>query len=278
MEDPAMSLSRTEAPDPTFNRLMAGRFDEGASYRTWRTHGTDDWLLIHTEDGQGRFGVPDGSGELLSQPGDALLIRPGIRHDYGTGPAGRWVLQFAHFHPRTDWLPLLDWTPVGAGPASGLGRIRLSGEPRRRFEDALGRTVALGRSGLERGELFALNAFEEALLWASTQRPGPGALDPRLLAVLELIGSRLAEPLDVNRLAAAVALSPSRLSHLFRAQLGVSVREFVERQRMQAAQQLLQLSARSVSEVASAVGYDDPLYFSTRFKRFSGRSPSSVRR
>lgn len=277
MEDPAMGLTPAEAPDPTFNRLVAGRFDEGASYRTWRTHGTDDWLLIHTEDGQGRFGLPAGSGELLSQPGDALLIRPGSRHDYGTGPAGRWVLQFAHFHPRTDWLPLLDWTPVGPGPAPGLGRIRLSGEPRRRFEDALGRTLALGRSGLERAELFALNAFEEALLWASTQRPGPGALDPRLLAVLELIGSRLAEPLDVARLASAVALSPSRLSHLFREQLGVSVREFVERQRMQAAQQLLQLSARSVSEVATAVGYDDPLYFSTRFKRFSGRSPSSVR-
>lgn len=272
-----MSSTPVEAPEPKVNRVVAGRFDEGPSYRTWRTHGTDDWLLIHTEDGQGRFGLPTGSGELISQPGDALLIRPGGPHDYGTGPAGRWVLQFAHFHPRTDWLPLLDWTPVVSGPGSGWGRIRLSGEPRRRFEAALGRMVALERSGLEQAELFALNALEEALLWASTQRPGPGALDPRLLAVLELIGSRLAEPLDVARLASAVALSPSRLSHLFRDQLGVSVRDFVERQRMQAAQQLLQLSGRTVTEVANAVGYHDPLYFSSRFKRFSGRSPSSFR-
>ncbi|MBA8794254.1 AraC family transcriptional regulator of arabinose operon [Friedmanniella endophytica] len=263
---------RVEALIPQFDRLEAGRFAEGPAYDTWRSRGTEDWLVIHTVGGRGRFGYA--GGEVESEPGDLVLLAPRTLHDYGTADgAGEWLLQFAHFHPRTEWLPLLDWPLL----APGLGRIRVDGEAGRRVREAFDQTVTLSRSGLARAELFGLNALEQVLLWASTQRPGSGRTDPRLITVLELISTRLAEPLTVAGLAAAVGLSASRLTHLFSEQLGLSPRDFLEQQRMQAAAQLLRLTGRTVTEVAAAVGYDDPLYFSTRFRRFSGRSPSAFR-
>jgi AraC family transcriptional regulator of arabinose operon len=52
---------------------------------------------------------------------------------------------------------------------------------------------------------------------------------------------------------------------------------FVEQQRMRVAQQLLDMSSGHVAAIGRAVGYTDPLYFSARFKRFCGQSPTAYR-
>lgn len=258
---------------PTVPRVLTGTFSEGPSYATWRSRGTADWLVVHTVGGRGRFGSADGRSLLVGR-GDLVLLRPGVRHDYGTAPgSGRWDLQWAHVHPRPDWAPLLDWPEA----LPGVRHLHLAGEVHQRVREALERSTALGQGGLAQAELFALNALETALLWAATQVPGPRPLDPRLISVLEDVGARLAEPLTVAGLASRAGLSASRLTHLFTEQLGVPPMRFVERQRMQAARQLLELTSRPVAEVARAVGYEDPLYFSHRFRRHTGCSPSEHR-
>jgi len=258
---------------PTVPRVLTGAFAEGPGYATWRSRGTTDWLVVHTVGGRGRFGATDGRS-LLVEVGDLVLLRPGVRHDYGTAPGAEvWDLQWAHVHPRAEWTPLLDWPEV----LPGIRRLRLPGEVDHRVREAFGRATALGHGGLVQAELFELNALETALLWAATQLPGPRPLDPRLIGVLEDVGARLAEPLTVADLARRAGLSPSRLTHLFTDQLGVPPMRFVEQQRMQAARQLLELTSRPVAEVARAVGYDDPLYFSTRFRRHTGCSPTAHR-
>jgi AraC family transcriptional regulator of arabinose operon len=46
---------------------------------------------------------------------------------------------------------------------------------------------------------------------------------------------------------------------------------------MQVASRLLRLTSLTIQEVAGEVGYDDPFYFSNRFRRYSGKSPSQFR-
>src|SRR6266496_4162071 len=70
--------------------------------------GTADWLLAQTLDGGGRFGAVD------ADPGTIILVRPGTPHDYGTR-GRRWHLVYAHFHPKPEWSPLLDWPEVAPG-------------------------------------------------------------------------------------------------------------------------------------------------------------------
>jgi AraC family transcriptional regulator of arabinose operon len=41
--------------------------------------------------------------------------------------------------------------------------------------------------------------------------------------------------------------------------------------------QLLRLTGLGIAEVAAEVGYDDPFYFSNRFHRYSGKSPTQFR-
>ena len=267
-----MAVPRPEAKHPDVNRMIGGVFREGPEYATWRTAGTDDFLVIHTIAGSGRFGRA--GGDLIVTEGDAALLRPGTRHDYGTAPgAGRWELAFAHFHPRSEWMPLLDWPDSGGG----IGVIRTDGDLHRRVTAALRRAARVRFGSTARAELFGMNALEEALLWLDTQNPLTTRTDERVLQVLEYVGANLAAPLDVDRLAQVAHLSPSRLTHLFQEHVGISPRRYVERERMLLAAQLLDLTNRSVGSIAREVGCDDPLYFSQRFRRFAGLSPSAYR-
>lgn len=261
---------RHEAPHPVVARVVAGEFSAGSDYDTWRPHGTTDWLLMHTIAGAGRVAGTDGA--VVTAAGDTLLLRPRMIHEYGTFSDG-WRLAFAHFHPRAEWSPLLEW-PTRAG---GVGVLRADRSIRPRILEAL-RTCARSSVGaLPQSELFAVNALENALLWLDTQNPLRGRMDERLLQVVEHIAEDLSGTLDMTALARVAMLSPSRLSHLFTAQLGVSPQRYVERERMSRAAQLLGSTDRSITAIARDVGWDDPLYFSRRFSRLHGMSPSVYR-
>ena len=266
------ATSFVETMHPSVNRVLCGRLSEGSEYTTWRVRGTTDFLLIHTLSGSGRVGGAD--GELTTGVGDAILLQPNVRHDYGTAiGASHWELAFAHFRPRVDWMPLLGW-PLRHG---SIGFISTSGELHSRVTRALHKGTRMQADPFERSELFAVNALEEALLWLDSQNPLSTRLDERLLRVVEYVRDHVAEDLTVQRLATVAHLSPSRLSHLFTMQLSATPQQYVERERMLLAQQLLDLTNRPIGEIARQLGWEDPLYFSKRFRHFSGVSPSDYR-
>ena len=92
-----------DAPYHATRPLLTGHFNETSGYRAMRQNGVSDWLLIHTLSGRGRFG--HASGDMVAEPGDWVLLRPGTRHDYGVEPGlQRWELVWAHFLPRAEWL------------------------------------------------------------------------------------------------------------------------------------------------------------------------------
>jgi AraC family transcriptional regulator of arabinose operon len=53
---------------------------------------------------------------------------------------------------------------------------------------------------------------------------------------------------------------------------------WLERRRLETACTLLLGTARSIQEIAAAVGFANPFHFSTRFRRLIGRPPSAWRR
>lgn len=85
------------------------------------------------------------------------------------------------------------------------------------------------------------------------------------------------EELSLNQVAAAVDLSPNYLSALFRREMGCTFVEFVTEKRMALARELLEATDLRSGEVARAVGYRDPRYFSSLFKKTQGMTPREYR-
>jgi AraC family transcriptional regulator of arabinose operon len=96
--------------------------------------------------------------------------------------------------------------------------------------------------------------------------------------VIDHICRHVGDPLTIPVLAKAGALSESRLSHLFRSQVGMTPIQYVDQQRMRKARELLELSSFTVGEIADLVGYASPYYFSRRFSAYTGVPPREYRR
>lgn len=254
---------------------MASDFDQGAGYTNWRPRGSGDWLLIYTLAGAGCITFGDRPRTL--GPGEAVLFSPGVAQDYRTdGNTGRWRLLWAHFNPRPDWRAWIRWPEA----ARGTGWITLpAGEIRTGFETALLRTIAAQRGVRGVVAEFALNALEEALLWAQrAHEAGPRArLDGRVRQAMDYLAAHPAEPFRLELLARHCGLSESRLSHLFRGQTGETPQAYGEELRLRLAQQLLVHSGLRVNEVAAETGFSDPFYFAKRFRKFARCSPSQYR-
>src|SRR5579862_456604 len=117
-----MKRAEYQSPVPPYRLLLTGHFREGVGYHTRRSHGSNDWLVILTLSGSGRFGYR--GGELRAKAGDITLVAPGTPQDYGVARgAPVWELLWAHFHPRAHWHEWLDWPEI----APGLMQLSLIG-------------------------------------------------------------------------------------------------------------------------------------------------------
>ncbi len=269
-------MERAETPTPVVVQIVTGHFHQSGGYTNWREHGTADWLLILTVSGQGRFGYPN--GEIITQQGDITLLKPHTLHDYGVEPSlQQWELIWAHFHPRPYWHSLLDWTEVAPGLLNlSLQDPALLGKVERVFA----KTDSLARGAMRRKEEFAMNALEEVLLWcdAANPRSEQARMDSRVQTAMDYMCQHIADDISLDTLAQVSGLSVSRLAHLFRQHTGVTPLQFLEQQRLDRAAQLLELTSRPIQSIAEEVGFDNPFYFSLRFKRHVGRCPRDYRR
>lgn len=102
-------------------------------------------------------------------------------------------------------------------------------------------------------------------------------VDARLSRVTEYLRSTLNEPPDYHQLARLANLSYCQLFRLFKQHLGLSPQQYIERERIDYAKKLLTLNRLSIKEIAAQTGFANQLYFSRRFLRATGLSPSQFR-
>jgi transcriptional regulator GlxA family with amidase domain len=99
----------------------------------------------------------------------------------------------------------------------------------------------------------------------------------RIERCVDYMTQHLDKPLQVATLAAQANISPSHFFALFKRQIGSAPMDYFTRLRMRRARQLLECTSLSVKEIASALGYDDPFYFSRVFKSVNHVPPSGYR-
>ncbi|MEM9753628.1 MAG: helix-turn-helix domain-containing protein [Planctomycetota bacterium] len=265
----------------TDSDVLTGHFDRDASYRCRRPHGGRDWLLIYTHAGHGRFRNSEKSSfnHWKSIPGDVHLYPPGAPQSYETDPRhGHWELIWAHFVPPADWMPFLQWPSCWAG----LHHLNLP-YPADRDEAAGGllRAVAHQESGRAHAAALTCNAFEAVLLQLDQARPRtPADATPHdpMHAVVQAMHRDLRRPWTVADLARHTPWSDSRFAHRFSEQFRVAPLAYLAELRTRRAMQLLDRTGLTVAEVAREVGYENPFYFSRRFRAVAGVSPSAYRR
>lgn len=92
---------------------------------------------------------------------------------------------------------------------------------------------------------------------------------------IELIKENIAcQHMNVKWLASQLYINENYLSRLFKAETGTSLNKYIMKCRMKAAKHYLDNGAQNLQQIASAVGFSDPFYFSKCFKNEYGVAPS----
>lgn len=196
--------------------------------------------------------VPQGPS-LCGQPG--VVVRSGVRHRLTVhGPK----IVVYYFEPRAasgrgleQWLGDRQAAPVDVAPF------------RARADALFDRVNALAYAA-------SLCADVLGMFVPPTRSP---ALDPRVQRVKAIVQANLNDVPRRDALAAAVGLSDSRLSHLFREQMGLPLRRWVLWIRFRAALDHALMGA-SMTEAAFAAGFSDASHFTRTSQQMFGLPPS----
>ena len=102
-------------------------------------------------------------------------------------------------------------------------------------------------------------------------------LDSKLQGVAVYVAKNYGRHIPAGEVAQLCGLCPSTFSREFKVAFGVTFVDYLTNYRLSQAKRLLENPSMPVTDVAAAVGFDDPSYFTRVFRREEGMSPSEYR-
>ncbi|XXN65356.1 arabinose operon transcriptional regulator AraC [Enterobacter ludwigii] len=265
----------------TFNAFMVSGFTpispgSKLDFFIHRPNGMKGYMINLTLKGEGI--IHHAEGEFHCQQHEMLLFPPGVIHHYGRAKESiAWDHLWIYFIPRPYWIDWLRWdTKQGH-----IGRMTLPDEAQRQqMVQLFKEVIASNALGAALPEAMAMNALERIILTTFQLQPSSNRhnRDPRIQTVCDYINEHLSQDTRIEELARMTFLSTSRLTHLFRKEMGNTIYGWREQQRVSRACDLLWHTQLNVTQVARAVGYEDPLYFSRVFSQHYQLSPRDYRK
>ncbi|MBE6757860.1 MAG: helix-turn-helix domain-containing protein [Ruminococcaceae bacterium] len=237
------------------------------TYRITRSRESRTCVMEYVVKGRGTITIEGRS--YSASAGDVYVIPPETDHTYYSSADDPWIKIFFNVHgslPRT----LLK--------AYGLwGRVVF---PAREMMPLFLQFYRMAQSGQLHDEVIAPCTLK---LHEIVQRLGAltgeeAAVSGEAYCLKNRLDSRLDGNVTVEELAEAIHRSKDYVIKLFRREFGQTPHAYLLRRKMEMAQGLLHDTHLSVAQVAAAVGYDDPHYFSNAFKKHTGVSPARFRK
>ena len=143
------------------------------------------------------------------------------------------------------------------------------------LSDALLNTLSNARSLEEVHDIYALSAVMFARQVAQQQSKKASVQVER---IRNYIGRNIFRKITLADLAEYMEMSPNYLCNLFTAQSGISIHQYIQREKMDVACNLLQHTDRSISDIAMYMGFQTQSNFSAIFRKWKGMTPTEYRR
>lgn len=250
----------------------AGFFPKADGHSILRPRGTPTHLLIACLAGTGT--VSTERNQYQATPGDLFWLPPDTPQAYESSKEDPWSILWVHFtgEEAPAWRDLVfndRKDAVCTVPSDQLASLSLD------------RIHAILENGYSLLNLVdAATALRFSLGMVARLREQPGSTHSARLRVAESVEKLRLNWRHLHRveeLAMQSGISVSHFSTLFKKETGCSPLDFLIRQRLQHASRLLATTQEPVASVSTAVGYEDPFYFSRSFRKVMGCSPRTYR-
>lgn len=236
-----------------------------------------DYYLIHTVlSGEGDFIIRD--RHYRCGAGDTFIIFPDELFSYQADERHPWSYTWVAFVGQAVSAYLAS---IGASPEEAVIANSLNPNVRNyytRLRESLTSEAPHELVNLEAGgwTRLLLREFGQANRAAYASQPPDSAVDRLMKQAIQYLTLQFTQPISIERMAGMLGYHRTHLCKLFRRSTGMSPMQYLLKIRMERAEQLL-ATEMTIDQVASSVGFGDALYFSRKFRKWSGQAPSEFR-
>lgn len=276
IEIPKPVLKSRVANDPLLKQFYIcslGYYPKAAGHFTQRKKGLPENFIFYCVDGSGWYKIADKQYDVSAN--EFFILPQNVPHSYGSSKDNPWTIYWIHFGGELlKYFNSIDTVQTHFKPY----HIKSSNEIFSSFFKIY-ETLELGYSTdnlvfanlclLHFLTLFIYNSKHYVVNAKDTVSP----VDSAILYMQDHIN----ENITLNELCFHSNYSQSRFSNLFKQKTGYAPIDYFIQMKMQKASQQLDFTNQSVKEVALNLGFDDPYYFSRRFSKVIGMSPTKYR-
>ncbi len=175
---------------------------------------------------------------------------------------GQWVASIYLEPEADDYERLVNYYPGELGSGYKVAKVSLE------LTEQLSGLLKVGLNAYRAQQLVkTVIAPSMVVEWQS--------LDCRIAQVLKYLNKEPGLNIPVAELAQHVNLSPDRLTHLFRQEIGIPIRRFVLWQKLRLAATAA-CDGKSLTDAAQCGGFADSAHFTHSFQKLFGINPSFV--
>ncbi|MEO7312831.1 MAG: AraC family transcriptional regulator [Chitinophagaceae bacterium] len=250
-----------------------GFYPKAKEHYTFRKKGLPENLIVYCVDGNGWFQIEGQRYEV--GPNEFFILPQNKEHAYGNDPGNAWSIYWIHF--GGDALPAFNellavqkhFKPVhiknNADTISIFTKIYKALQLGYSIDNLLFANLCLQHFLT----LFIYNSRH----YETIEAENPDCVDGAILYMQQ----HLNENISLSDLSNHYNYSVSRFSNLFKQKTGYAPIDYFLQMKMQKACQQLDFTTQSIKFIAFSMGFDDPYYFSKRFKTIIGVSPKKYR-
>ena len=254
-----------------------------ASRVSWHSH--KGFELLFLLDGATAYEF-SGQGAVALQGGHFLVVPPGLVHrGFHDVRSPCTICGLALKGPGAGGSGNTTFTP--ADFAKLRSALANAGQKAHPFNPALRwlvqqlmKETAGYRGNPHRAEAgIALRALICAVLVEAMRQILVPPAEPKhfVAAAITYLREHMQEPVLMDDLVRHVGFSRARMFDMFKAQTGLTPYDYLQRLRVEKAQEQLRQTKLSVTEIGLAAGFSSAQYFSTVFARYTGVSPTAFR-
>ncbi|MFS0724864.1 helix-turn-helix domain-containing protein [Paenibacillus sp. 1P07SE] len=240
---------------------------------SWQEHDfvPDFNKFYYILEGEGYLKV--GEHIYYPRPGELYLLPAGELQSYGTISGDTFGKYWCHFRAMVGDLPLFRFLRVP---------VCIRPEQHEATSEQFRQLIRYAKSdGLTAG--LHVRSVLLSLIAGYVEQAGPVRLNlsatpsyDKMSQVLRYIDAHLTDNMTVEELAQIAHFHPNYFIRVFKHFTGLSPIQYINRQRLEKAKDLLTLTEYSITAVAEASGME-PAYFSRMFKEYTGFSPRGYR-
>ena len=231
-----------------------------------------DYVIIYCVDGEGWLRLE--GKQWIIKKGDIFVCPPHLPHSYGANNEIPWTKYWIHFRGRSAsaYMDL-----IGISTSNPVIHTSNNAKILSWIQDIF---TILSMGYTQSNLLFATSYLSNILSYISSLSMNSQLNKTDNINIEKVITymlENISENLTLNQLSNYASISRYHFVRVFKEKTGYTPLDYYIRLRIQKACEFLESSSSKINIVSSVLGFSNPYYFSTTFKRIVGQSPKHYR-